>query len=107
MAQAGPLDELDRARAELLRAQITFAVTSGRDAPPLLLTAAKRLEPLDATLARETYLDAFSAALFAGRLADGGGVREVARGGARGGLGRVRRGSPRAPATCCWTGWPC
>ena len=78
MAQAGPLDELQRARAELLRAQVTFAVNRGRDAPPLLLAAAKRLEPLDATLARETYLDAFSAALFAGRLARGGGVREVA-----------------------------
>jgi DNA-binding CsgD family transcriptional regulator len=78
MAQAGPLDELQRARAELLRAQVTFAVNRGRDAPPLLLAAAKRLEQLDATLARETYLDAFSAALFAGRLARGGGVREVA-----------------------------
>ena len=78
MAQAGPLDELQRARAELLRAQITFAVNRGRDAPPLLLAAAKRLESLDATLARETYLDAFSAALFAGRLARGGDVREVA-----------------------------
>jgi hypothetical protein len=33
MAQAGPLDELQQARAELLRAQITFAVTRGRDAP--------------------------------------------------------------------------
>ena len=78
MAQAGPLDELQQARVELLRAQIAFAVNRGRDAPPLLLAAAKRLEPLDATLARETYLDAFSAALFAGRLARGGGVREVA-----------------------------
>ena len=78
MAEAGPLDSLQRARAELLRAQVTFAVNRGRDAPPLLLAAAKRLEPLDATLARETYLDAFSAALFAGRLARGGGVREVA-----------------------------
>ena len=78
MAQAGPLDELQRARAELLRTQVTFAVNRGRDAPPLLLAAAKRLEPLDATLARETYLDAFSAALFAGRLARGGGVREAA-----------------------------
>ena len=78
MAQAGPLDELQRARAQLLRAQITFAVNRGRDSPPLLLTAAKRLEPLDARLARETYLDAFSAALFAGRLAHGVGVREVA-----------------------------
>ena len=74
VAQAGPLDELQQARADLLRAQVTFAVDRGRDAPPLLLAAAKRLEPLDARLARETYLDAFSAALFAGRLARGGDV---------------------------------
>jgi DNA-binding CsgD family transcriptional regulator/tetratricopeptide (TPR) repeat protein len=78
MAEAGPLEELQRARAELLRAQIRFAVDRGRDAPPLLLAAAKRLETLDPRLSRETYLDAFSAALFAGRLALDGGVREVA-----------------------------
>jgi hypothetical protein len=60
LAEAGPLDELEQARAQLLHAQITFAATRGRDAPPLLLEAAKRLEPLDATLARETYLDAFA-----------------------------------------------
>ena len=78
MAEAGPLEELDRARAELLRAQITFAVTRGRDAPPQLLKAAKRLESLDASLARETYLDAFAAALSAGRLARGVHEREVA-----------------------------
>jgi DNA-binding CsgD family transcriptional regulator len=77
-AQAGPLDELRSARAQLLRAQITFATTRGRDAPPLLLAAAKRLEPLDATLARETYLDAFAAALSAERLVSGGDTREVA-----------------------------
>jgi DNA-binding CsgD family transcriptional regulator len=77
-ARAGPLDALEDARADLLEAQITFHVTRGRDAPPLLVRAAKRLESLDATLARETYLDAFSAALFAGRLAQGVGAREVA-----------------------------
>ena len=78
VAQAGPLDELDSARAQLLRAQIIFATTRGRDAPPLLLEAARRLEPLDATLARETYLDAFAAALSADRLVRGGDVREIA-----------------------------
>jgi DNA-binding CsgD family transcriptional regulator len=78
MAETGPSSELHRARVELLRAQISFAVDRGRDAPPLLLEAAERLAPLDAALARETYLEAFSAALFAGRLAGGGGVREVA-----------------------------
>jgi DNA-binding CsgD family transcriptional regulator len=78
LAEAGPLDELERARAQLLHAQITFAETRGRDAPPLLLEAAKRLEPLDATLAHATYLEAFAAALSADRLVRGGDVREVA-----------------------------
>ena len=78
MAQAGPLDEHERARAQLLHAQITFAMTRGRDAPPLLLEAARRLEPLDPRLARETYLEAFAAALSADRLVRGGDAREVA-----------------------------
>ena len=78
VAEDGPLDELQRARAELLRAQVRFAVNRGRDAPPLLLAAAKRLEKLDAKRSRETYLDAFSAALFAGRLAREASMREVA-----------------------------
>jgi DNA-binding CsgD family transcriptional regulator len=79
-AEVGPLDELGRARVELLGAQIAFAVRRGRDAPPLLLKAAQRLEPLDLRLARDTYLDAFAAATFAGRLASGGGMPEVAQG---------------------------
>ena len=78
LAEAGPLDELEQARAQLLHAEVTFATTRGRDAPPLLLDAAKRLEPLDAPLARETYLDAFAAALAADRLVRGGDAREVA-----------------------------
>jgi DNA-binding CsgD family transcriptional regulator len=78
-AEAGQLDELQRARVELLRAQIAFASSRGSDAPPLLLKAAKRLEPLDVTLARDTYLEAFSAAIFTGRLARGVGRVEVAR----------------------------
>ena len=78
MAQAGPLNEHERARAQLLHAQITFAMTRGRNAPPLLLEAARRLEPLDPRLARETYLEAFAAALSADRLVRGGDAREVA-----------------------------
>jgi len=72
-------DELQRARADLLRAQIAFAMSRGRDAPPLLLNAAKRLEALDVRLARETYLDALTAAVSAHRLASGGGALEVAQ----------------------------
>jgi DNA-binding CsgD family transcriptional regulator len=77
-AEAGPPDELRRARADVLRGQVAFASSRGSDAPPLLLKAARQFEPLDPRLARETYLDALAAAIFAGRLALGGGVREVA-----------------------------
>jgi DNA-binding CsgD family transcriptional regulator len=78
-AEAGQLDELGRARMDLLRGQIAFAVSRGSDAPPLLLKAAKRFETLDMGLARETYLDALASALFAGRLATRGGALEVAQ----------------------------
>ena len=77
MAEAGPLDKLQRARADLLRAQVAFTINRGGDAAALLLKAAKQLEPLDVRLARETYLDALAAAMFAGPLATDGSVREV------------------------------
>ena len=77
-AEAGPLDQLRRAQVDLLRGQIAFSSSRGSDAPPLLLKAARQFEPLDPRLARETYLDALAAAQFAGRLALGGGMREVA-----------------------------
>jgi DNA-binding CsgD family transcriptional regulator len=79
MAQAGPFDELRQARVELLRAQIAFASRRGNDAPPLLLKAGSQLEPLDLGLARETYLEAFTAAVLVGRLSRGADVGEVAR----------------------------
>jgi DNA-binding CsgD family transcriptional regulator len=72
MAEAVPLDEMQRARVDLVRAQLAFAASRGSDAPALLLRAAKRLEPIDVGLARATYLDALNAALFAGRLASPG-----------------------------------
>jgi DNA-binding CsgD family transcriptional regulator len=78
-AEAGPLDELQSARVDLLRGEIVFASGLGRDAPPLLLKAASRLEPLDLDLARETYLTAWLAALFAGQLANAGDLLEVSR----------------------------
>jgi len=67
IAELGPLDELQRARAERLRARLAFAQRRGSDAPPLLLRAAKRLEPFDAALARESYVEALGAALSTGR----------------------------------------
>lgn len=58
---------------------MAFASSRGNEATPLLLAAARRLEPLNLELARQTYLDAFSAAQFAARLNAGVGVAEVAR----------------------------
>jgi DNA-binding CsgD family transcriptional regulator len=80
-AETGALDEAGRARIDLLRAQISYNSSHGNQALPLLMAAARRLEPLDETLARGTYLDALSAALFAGRLASGPGLsmRQVAQ----------------------------
>jgi len=78
-AEAGTLDEFASARVDLLRGQIAFASGLGSDAPPLLLKAAKRLEPLSLELARETYLSAWMAALFAGRFAGAGDLLEVSR----------------------------
>jgi DNA-binding CsgD family transcriptional regulator len=77
-AGAGPLDELAWAEVEHLRGRIAFDLRRGRDAPRKLLTAARRLETLDAQLARETYLEALVAAVYAARLADSGDVAEVA-----------------------------
>ena len=79
-AEAGPLDDLGRARVDLIRAEAAFAENRGRDAPLLLLEAAKTLEELDTRLCRETYLDAWAAALFAGEEAtEGGGLADVSR----------------------------
>ena len=80
VAKAGPPDELRHARVELLQARLAFVSDRGRDAPPLLLKAARRLERIDIDLARAAYLDTMNAAMFAGRLsALGGGTLEVSR----------------------------
>jgi DNA-binding CsgD family transcriptional regulator len=73
MTEAWPLDDLQGARVMLLRGQIAYASGLGSDAPPLLLDAARRLEPLDPGLARETYLDALLAAFASG------GLEEISR----------------------------
>ncbi|HMJ34285.1 MAG TPA: AAA family ATPase [Baekduia sp.] len=87
LAEAVPLEELQRARVDRLRGQIAFASSRGADAPRLLLRAAKRLEPLDGRLARETHLDALQAAMVAGALGDR--MLEV--------VARSARAAPRAP----------
>ena len=77
-AEVCPLDDLQRARLIRLRAQIVFALRRGSDAPPLLLDAAKRLEPFDSGSARKAHLEALGAAIFAGRLNGRVGLREAA-----------------------------
>jgi DNA-binding CsgD family transcriptional regulator len=77
-ADAGTLDELQRARINLLRARIASASSFGAAAAQLL-DAAKDLEPLDVDLARVTYLEAWGTALAAGELARGGTLRDVSR----------------------------
>jgi DNA-binding CsgD family transcriptional regulator len=72
------LDEPQRALADLLRAEIAYTERRGSDAPALLVRAAGHLERLDARAARDTYLDALVAAHFAGRLARGPDLRQVA-----------------------------
>jgi DNA-binding CsgD family transcriptional regulator len=91
-AERCALDELQRARLARLRAQIVFALRRGSDAPPLLLDAAKQLEPLDSGTAREAYLEALGAAIFAGRLNGSVGPGNVAA--AAQGAPRVRHPSP-------------
>ena len=76
---AGQLDELARARLERLSARTVLTARAGAAAPELLLRAARRLEPLSAVLARDTYLDAFAAAMIVGPSALGDSWPELAR----------------------------
>jgi DNA-binding CsgD family transcriptional regulator len=88
LAELCPLDALQRARLARLRGEIVFALRRGRDAPPLLLDAAAQLAALDPAPARETYLQALGAAMYAGRLLDSSGVRAAAE---------AARAAPAAP----------
>src|SRR5215831_6943824 len=63
--EAGPPDALRDAEVEHLRGQIMFDQRRAADAARLLTEAGERLDPLDADLARETYLEALAAAIWA------------------------------------------
>jgi len=81
-AESGILTELGRARAVLLRGRISFLAARSTGAAAVLLEAAERFRQLDPDLARETYLEALTAAIHAGSLAGpGASVREVAEAG--------------------------
>jgi DNA-binding CsgD family transcriptional regulator len=78
VADAGLLDDLGRAKVQRMRAQIAFDLRRGSDGPALLLSAARRFEPLDVELARETYLEALLSAIYAAGLARGTDASAVA-----------------------------
>jgi DNA-binding CsgD family transcriptional regulator len=90
-AEMCPLDDLQRARLARLRAEIVFARRRGSDAPPLLLDAARELAALDPASARETYLEALGAAMYAGRLYADSAVRKAAE------AARAAPAAPRPP----------
>jgi hypothetical protein len=101
-AEAGPLHEFQRARAGLLRGHIALALGSD-DAAPLLLRAARRLEPLDLDLARETYLIAWARRSWpAASKRSASSARYPAPPGSS-----PRRLDLPAHWTCCSTGLPC
>jgi len=91
MAEFGALDDLQRAQAARLRAQMAFAERRQGDGPRLLLDAAKGLGPLDSRLARAAYLEALGAAISVGRLGRGLTVREAA------GAARTAPQAPQPP----------
>jgi DNA-binding CsgD family transcriptional regulator len=78
VAEAGPLDARSAAEVEHLRGQIALVQRRGSEACRLLLTAARRLEPLDAALARETHLEALGTAAWAGDIDSPGALRTAA-----------------------------
>jgi DNA-binding CsgD family transcriptional regulator len=88
-AQAGPLDELQRARVDHLAARIATVLACSGDPPRLLLRAAARLSPYDAVLARRAYLDALMSAMITGGK-DGTSWQDV---------GRAARGAPLPPGS--------
>ena len=87
-AVRGALGPLDTAVAQRLRGQIAFERNRPGDAAPLLLAAARQLEPLDLAMARETHLEALLAAATAGRLGRSGLVVAA----------EAARAAPPAPA---------
>ena len=89
IAELAPLSTLQQAQVVRIRAQMEFVRSRGGAAGALrtgeaaaqLLAAARGLETLDDDLARETYLEALTAAMYAGRLGEPGLLAKVAAAG--------------------------
>jgi FtsH-binding integral membrane protein len=85
---AGPPDPMRAAQAAHLSGQIAFDRAHGAAAARLLLNSARQLEPLDPRLARDTHLEAPSAAMWASNPATPATLVEAAR---------AARSAPPAP----------
>jgi DNA-binding CsgD family transcriptional regulator len=85
---AGPLDPLRTAELERMRGQIAYDQRRVTDASRLLLSAARRLEPLDVGVARETHLESLGAAMWAADFETAGGLLTAAQ---------AARAAPRGP----------
>jgi DNA-binding CsgD family transcriptional regulator len=83
-----PADPLLAAEVEHLRGQIALEQQRGSESARLLVSAARRLEPLDGSRARETHLEAIGAAMWAGDLDRSDGILTAAQ---------AARAAPPAP----------
>jgi DNA-binding CsgD family transcriptional regulator/tetratricopeptide (TPR) repeat protein len=79
VAEAGQLDDIQRAQVVVIRGNCKAAAGDAGDLPEAVLYLAARLETVDAGLSRLLYLSALAAAIFAGSLARGAGLQEVAK----------------------------
>jgi ATP/maltotriose-dependent transcriptional regulator MalT len=86
--EADRLESLQVIELQRLRGQIAMMQRRGTDAARLLLDAARRVEPLDAELAREMHLEALGAGIWVGHVDGGGALAEVAE---------AARAMPRPP----------
>jgi DNA-binding CsgD family transcriptional regulator len=75
--EAGPLDGMRTAELEHLRGQFALVQRRGSDAARPLLSAARRFEPFDPALARETHLEALGTAIWVSDLGSPGCLREA------------------------------
>jgi len=76
VVESYPLDGFQAARAAVVRGHLTL-VLRGKDAPMLLLEAARQLEAFDLELAREAYVTAYGSAMSTGHLGRAGVLLDI------------------------------
>jgi DNA-binding CsgD family transcriptional regulator len=79
VVESSPHDGFQTARAAMVRGHLALVLNYGRDAPLLLLKAARQLEPFDLELAREAYLTAYGSAMSAAHLGQAGVFLDICK----------------------------